>query len=187
MPRHGTASAIPLRLWLRGKRASTASRKEKHLSIVLCHTIIPSMESSYANGTVCYFGCGLRSSKSEERKMNIPTQMAAVLLGLLGGALLLIAMGLVPYWQSLDPTEFTELFRENSPIIAGIMMPLGFTAAGLTWLATGLAVWKKLPSRYWLIAAFGLRIVYAHHVSHLLQGNKCCTCRKLYDRARNCG
>lgn len=85
--------------------------------------------------------------------MNIPTQMAAVLLGLLGGALLLIAMGLVPYWQSLDPTEFTELFRENSPIIAGIMMPLGFTAAGLTWLATVLAVWKKLPSRYWLIAA----------------------------------
>ena len=56
--------------------------------------------------------------------MNIPTQMAAVLLGLLGGALLLIAMGLVPYWQSLDPTEFTELFRENSPIIAGIMLSL---------------------------------------------------------------
>lgn len=85
--------------------------------------------------------------------MNIPAQIAAVLLGLLAGALSLLAMGMVPYWQTVDPAALVPAFRDNSAHIASFMMPLGFSATGLTWLALGLAIWKKLPSRTWLIAA----------------------------------
>ena len=85
--------------------------------------------------------------------MNIPSQIATVLLGLLAGALLLLAMGLVPYWQALEPSSLVPIFRDNSAHIASFMMPLGFSATGITWLALGLAVWKKMPSRNWLIAA----------------------------------
>lgn len=85
--------------------------------------------------------------------MNIFAQIAALLLGLLGGALLLLALGLVPYWQSLQALEFTQWFGTNVHFIATAMKPLGFSATAIVWLATGLAVWKKLPTRYWLIAA----------------------------------
>ena len=72
--------------------------------------------------------------------MNIPAQISTVLLGLLGGALFLIAMGMVPYWQTLEASAFVPIFREHSSHIADFMMPLGFSATGLTWLAMGLAV-----------------------------------------------
>ena len=85
--------------------------------------------------------------------MNILAQIATVLLGLLGGGLLLLGLGFLPYWQSLDPAEFTALFSANVPLIAAAMKPIGFSAAGITWLATGLAMWKKLPTRHWLLAA----------------------------------
>lgn len=85
--------------------------------------------------------------------MNIFTQLAVLLLGLLSGALLLLALAFVPYWQSLQPLEFTQWFGTNVHFIASVMKPLGFSATGVVWLATGLAVWKKLPTRHWLIAA----------------------------------
>ena len=85
--------------------------------------------------------------------MNTLSQIATVLLGLLAGALLLLAMGLIPYWQELEPSSFVPIFRDNSAHIANFMMPLGFSATGITWLALGLAVCKKTPSKNWLIAA----------------------------------
>ena len=85
--------------------------------------------------------------------MNLLAQIAAVLLGLLGGGLLLLGLGFLPYWQSLDPADFTQLFSSNVPYVAAAMKPLGFSATGAIWLATALAVWKKLPTRHWLIAA----------------------------------
>lgn len=85
--------------------------------------------------------------------MNVVAQIAALLLGMLAGGLLLLGLGFLPYWQSLDPAEFTQLFGANVPFIAGAMKPLGFSATGVTLLAAGLAVWKKLPTRNWLIAA----------------------------------
>lgn len=85
--------------------------------------------------------------------MTIPSKIAAVLLGILSGGLLLLALGFLPYWRSLDPAEFTQLFSANVPLIASAMKPIGFSATIVTWLATGLAVWKKLPMQRWLIAA----------------------------------
>ena len=85
--------------------------------------------------------------------MNLIAQIAALLLGLLGGALLLLALAFVPYWQSLDPLEFTQWFGANLHFIADAMMPIGVSATGITLLATGLAVWNRLPTLRWLVAA----------------------------------
>lgn len=85
--------------------------------------------------------------------MNILTQSVTVLLGLLGGALLLIGLGDLPYWLTLDLAEFNGHFSTSVPFVANVMKPLGFSATGLILLVTGLAVWKKLPTRNWLIAA----------------------------------
>ena len=94
-----------------------------------------------------------RNVAMEKEIMSIPTLAPTLILGLLSGALLLLATGLVPYWQSLDPNPVTPIFKEQSQFIAAAMMPLGFAAAGVTWLATLFALWKKHESRYWLIAA----------------------------------
>lgn len=85
--------------------------------------------------------------------MHILAQLSAVLLGLLGGALLLLALAFVPYWQSLDPAAFTQWLGDNTHFIANAMIPIGFSATAVTLLATGWALWKKQPTRYWLIAA----------------------------------
>ena len=81
------------------------------------------------------------------------TLIAAVLLGLLGGALLILALGFVPYWKSLSPNEFTTLFQANTPFVAAAMIPIGFSATGLTLLAFALSQWKKRSNRHWLSAA----------------------------------
>lgn len=85
--------------------------------------------------------------------MNILTQTVTVLLGLLGGALLLIGLSDYPYWLTLDLGEFNQHFQTSVPFVAGVMKPLGFSTTGLTLLVTALAYWKKLPTRNWLVAA----------------------------------
>ena len=106
--------------------------------------------------------------------MNIPTQIATVLLGFLAGALLLLAMGLVPYWQALDPASFVPVFRDNSAHIASFMMPLGFSATGLTWLALGVGHLEKDPEPKLAYRGICLRALYACDVSHLFQRRQCC-------------
>ena len=54
---------------------------------------------------------------------------SALLLGLLTGAMLLIALALTPFWQSLSPAEFRAWFAANSYRIGGLMIPLGAGAA----------------------------------------------------------
>ena len=86
--------------------------------------------------------------------VNIPGQLAAVLLGLLGGAMVLIALALVPYWQSLPALEFAQWFAANSHFIAAVMLPLAMAAGLLTLVATALAWRARHPARYeWGVAA----------------------------------
>ena len=54
---------------------------------------------------------------------------SAVLLGLLTGAMLLIACALVPFWQSVPPAEFRAWFAANSGRLGRVMIPLGIASA----------------------------------------------------------
>lgn len=85
--------------------------------------------------------------------MKCLTQLAALMLGLISGAMLFIALALVPYWQSLEPLVFTQWFGDNSHFIARVMLPLGVSTALLVWLTSGVALWKKHPQKYLFIIA----------------------------------
>src|SRR5882724_8207910 len=55
--------------------------------------------------------------------------VSAFLLGLLAGAMLLIAFAVAPFWQSLPPAEFRAWFAANAFRIGRLMIPLGAGAA----------------------------------------------------------
>ncbi|GJL65372.1 MAG: hypothetical protein NPIRA05_03430 [Nitrospirales bacterium] len=84
--------------------------------------------------------------------MNNFSQVATTLLGLLSGGMMLIALGLVPYWRSLDPAEFTSVFAASLPSVGGTMAALSVIGTVAIVVAAGLAARKKLPSRAWLSA-----------------------------------
>ncbi len=82
--------------------------------------------------------------------MKALSQLATTMFGLLAGGMILIAAGLVPYWRSLDPAEFTQAFGASLPTVGGTMIVLTILGTGLMVLAAGLSLWKKLPDRIWL-------------------------------------
>ena len=84
--------------------------------------------------------------------MKLLSQFATTMFGLLSGGMLLIAMGLVPYWRALDPAEFTVAFGTSLPTVGGTMIALTILGTGAMVLAAGLAFWKKHPNRIWLAA-----------------------------------
>jgi Domain of unknown function (DUF1772) len=61
------------------------------------------------------------------------------LTGLFVGAMLLIAVSLVPYWRGLAPAEFRAWFVAHSGHLGRVMVPLGMAATVGSLLALGLA------------------------------------------------
>jgi hypothetical protein len=64
-------------------------------------------------------------------------ELSAALTALFAGAMLLIRVVLVPFWQRLSPDAFRGWFRDHSGRIAAVMFPLG---AAATLSATAAAV-----------------------------------------------
>ena len=78
------------------------------------------------------------------RRVRPASIASAFLLGLLAGAMLLIALAVAPFWQSLPPAEFRAWFAANAFRIGRLMIPLG-AAAALAAVAAALA--RGLPAR----------------------------------------
>ena len=85
--------------------------------------------------------------------MTIVPQLATTLLGLLAGGSFLIAIGLAPYWQFLDPTDFTRVFSASLSPVDGTMAILTILGTGSMLISAGLALWKRQPNRLWLAAS----------------------------------
>src|SRR3989442_11370139 len=84
-----------------------------------------------------------------------PTSIAAAfLLGLLAGAMLLIALAVAPFWQSQPPAEFRAWFAANAFRIGRLMIPLG-AAAALAAVVAALAAPGLSTRRSHLPAAAG--------------------------------
>src|SRR5207244_2241495 len=63
------------------------------------------------------------------RRVRPASIASAFLLGLLAGAMLLIALAVAPFWQSLPPAEFRAWFAANAFRVGRLMIPLGAAAA----------------------------------------------------------
>jgi hypothetical protein len=77
--------------------------------------------------------------------------LSVLLLGLLSGAMLLIAVSFVPFWRSMPPAEFRNWFSANSFSIGALMFPLGTASA-----VASVAAWmfaQGQPTRRWLLLA----------------------------------
>jgi hypothetical protein len=81
--------------------------------------------------------------------------ISAALIALFTGAMLVIRVVFVPFWQRLSPDAFRRWFRDNSGRIGAVMFPLG-TAATLSATAAAV-VSRDLPRArrqpLWLAAA----------------------------------
>ncbi|MEL7446522.1 MAG: hypothetical protein AAGK02_12045 [Pseudomonadota bacterium] len=91
--------------------------------------------------------------------MNLISQAATTLFGLLAGGMVLIATGLVPYWRSLDPEAFTQTFGPSLTTVGGTMIALTILGTGSMVIAAGFAFWQKFPGRVWLAAGAAATIV----------------------------
>jgi hypothetical protein len=83
---------------------------------------------------------------------------ALLLLGLFAGAMLVIGVSFVGYWQSLEPSAFLHWFAANADRIGGLMLPLG-VAATLAALGSAAVTWPSGGRAGWLSAASALLAV----------------------------
>jgi len=74
--------------------------------------------------------------------------LAALLLGLLAGAMLVIAVVLVPFWHALPPPELRGWFARHAGRTGALMFPLGGTA-----LVAAVAAWVTTRSASGALAA----------------------------------
>ncbi|HET6266922.1 MAG TPA: DUF1772 domain-containing protein [Acidobacteriota bacterium] len=72
--------------------------------------------------------------------------------------MLLIGVVLLSFWKSLPPSAFQAWFASYSPLVGGLMLPLGFTAILVT-LASLVACWRSPLERRWLLIAAILAVV----------------------------
>jgi hypothetical protein len=93
---------------------------------------------------------------------------ALLLLGLFAGAMLVIGVSIVGYWQSLDASTFLDWFAANADHIGGLMLPLGVAAtlaalgcAAVTWPSGGRAGRWSAAS-----AVFAVSILVVYFVVH---------------------
>jgi hypothetical protein len=83
---------------------------------------------------------------------NLTAQLSAFTLGVLSGAMLLIAVAVAPFWHQLPPAEFRAWFAANAHRIGALMIPLGLAAA-LTSVAALLVGFGTAGRRGWLALA----------------------------------
>src|SRR5262245_4221251 len=91
----------------------------------------------------------------------VTAYLATAVLGLLSGAMLLIALAIAPFWSALPPSEFADWFRDYSPLLGRVMIPLGAVATLLSLLTAALTrPLGSSGSRLW-VAAAALAVVVA--------------------------
>lgn len=79
--------------------------------------------------------------------------LSCALSGLFAGAMLLVAVGMVPFWQGLPPAELRHLFASHAFHIRHLMYPLGLGAM-LASIAAALGA-RGGARRSWLVLAAG--------------------------------
>ena len=90
--------------------------------------------------------------------------LTCLVLGLLAGAMLVIGVSLVSFWESLSSSDFQAWFASYSHLIGRLMIPLGVGGLGVT-VATSIACWRgSATTRRWVlvaaVSALGVMVTY---------------------------
>ena len=90
--------------------------------------------------------------------------LTCLVLGLLAGAMLVIGVSLVSFWESLSSSDFQAWFASYSHLIGRLMIPLGVGGLVLT-VATAIACWRgSATTRRWVlvaaVSALGVMVTY---------------------------
>ncbi len=94
--------------------------------------------------------------------------VSVVLLGLLAGAMLLIAIAFVGYWQSLEPEAFLAWFATHAHRIGALMIPLG-AAATAAAIGSAVVTWRTGGAvRAWALisAVLTLLVLVVYFTAH---------------------
>jgi hypothetical protein len=75
--------------------------------------------------------------------------------------MLLIAAALTPFWAALEPMESAGWFREYSPLLGRVMIPLGASSTVVALVAAWLARRASSPSFPWFAVAAALAVAVA--------------------------
>jgi len=94
----------------------------------------------------------------ESRLASVLAYLATAALGLLAGAMLLIALAIVPFWVTLEPIEFARWFRTYSPLLGRVMLPLGASATLLAVIAASFVRPVFSAASCWLVSAAALPV-----------------------------
>ena len=92
---------------------------------------------------------------------DILLKLTIILLGISSGAMLLIGIGIAPYWSALEPSHFMQLFADSSPYMGKLMVPLGIGTAVVTLALTFVAYQQDRRNIKWLFAAAAMAILSA--------------------------
>src|SRR6185295_17560979 len=82
------------------------------------------------------------------------SHLSTVFLGLLSGAMLLIAVSFVPFWRSIAPAEFRHWFSANSFSIGALMFSLG-TGSAVASVGAWIFAQGKAMRRWFLLSMLG--------------------------------
>lgn len=72
--------------------------------------------------------------------------LSVLILGLFAGAMVLIALGLQPYWNSLAPENYRDSFKAMGPFVGLVMLPLLF---GSVLFSASSAVLNRKLRMFW--------------------------------------
>jgi hypothetical protein len=86
-------------------------------------------------------------------------EVSVALLGVLAGAMLVVGVSIVGYWESLDPGVFLQTFGQHASRINSLLLPLTIIAI-ITTVLTAVATWiTRAPNRGWFVAAALLALI----------------------------
>ncbi|MFW2390207.1 MAG: hypothetical protein ACN4G0_17865 [Polyangiales bacterium] len=88
--------------------------------------------------------------------------LGVLLLGVTAGAMLAEATILVPYWQSLDPTDFFDWYAANASLLVDFYSPLEIASAVVALVCAVVYSAQSRPgARLWWVSAVLALLVIA--------------------------
>jgi hypothetical protein len=107
-------------------------------------------------------------------------EMSVALLGILAGAMLVIGVSIVGYWQALDPRVFVETFGQHATRLNSLLLPLTIIGIVTTAIAAVGAWITRAPNRGWFAAAAVLALAAGLlHPLYFMKANEALTAATL--------